>query len=271
MEAIILIIFVAVIVAITKKNKIGKKDMIYKKFKQMKENKKMDTTNKPTYMNATDIATYFDISARELNKIFEELKWAKKEDKWWITTELGISKGAEQKYNTRNKQKYIVWDSSIKKNYEIIQKIREIKSDKEIGIIKEKPKNLSNKEKKEKGDLYEKYVADYFREQGYYVWEHGKEKGVKDSSIDLLVKKERIIYFIQCKHWESWKIDHKEVKATRTDIRDYIQKNSEIKFIVQDYTTKILYVTSKYCLTPGAKKYIEENEEILEYQVIEMN
>jgi hypothetical protein len=242
--------------------------------------------NKPTYMNATEIAKHFDISAQELNKIFEELNWAKKEERWWIATKIGISKGAEQKYNPRNKQKYIVWDNSIKKNYEIIQKVRDLKSDHEIGItpkrriiqepgiirevgeVPKRYKKLTNKEKKEKGDLYEEYVASFFRDMGYYVWEHGKEKGMKDQSIDLFVKKERTIYFIQCKNWESWKIDHKEVKATRTDIRDFIVKNSELKFIVQDYQTKILYVTSKYCLTPGAKKYIEENEEILEYQVI---
>jgi len=246
--------------------------------KEINKNKKPN--EKIDLVNASTLAIYFNITAQEVNHIFEELKWAIKENKWWIATELGISKGGVQKYNVKNKQKYILWKNSIKANYEFIEKVRLLKEKKEIekkekqSIVQEhelyQTKKLSEKEKKEKGDMYETYVANFFREQGYYVWEHGKEKGVKDSSIDLLVKKERCIYFVQCKHWESWKIDHKEVKATRTDIRDYIQNNSEIKFIIKDYKTKILYVTSKYCLTAGAKKYIEENENILEYQVVKI-
>jgi Holliday junction resolvase-like predicted endonuclease len=126
----------------------------------------------------------------------------------------------------------------------------------------------SKNTKKEKGNEYENYVANFFREQGYYVWEHGKEKGVQDSSIDLIVKRDENIYFIQCKNWEKWKIDHKEVKATRTDVRDYLKNNESFYNIIKNYKQKILYVTSKECLTTGAYKYIEENKDILEYQVI---
>ncbi len=122
----------------------------------------------------------------------------------------------------------------------------------------------------EKGKNYEEYIANYFRENGYYVWEHGKEKGMKDSSIDLIIKRENYIYFVQCKNWEKWKIDHKEVKATRTDVREYLKDNGEFYNLVKNYKQKILYVTSKDCLTAGAYTYIEENKEILEYQVIPM-
>lgn len=122
----------------------------------------------------------------------------------------------------------------------------------------------------EKGKNYEEYIANYFRENGYYVWEHGKEKGMKDSSIDLIIKKEEYIYFVQCKNWEKWKIDHKEVKATRTDVREYLKNNGGFYNLVKNYKQKILYVTSKDCLTAGAYTYIEENKEILEYKVIPM-
>lgn len=121
-----------------------------------------------------------------------------------------------------------------------------------------------------KGKDYEEYIANYFRENGYYVWEHGKEKGVKDSSIDLIIKNEEYIYFVQCKNWEKWKIDHKEVKATRTDVREYLKSNEEFYNMIKNYKQKILYITSKDCLTKGAYTYIEENREILEYQVIPM-
>ncbi len=131
-------------------------------------------------------------------------------------------------------------------------------------------KRMTDAEKKEKGDEYEKYIADFFRKNGYYVWEHGKEKGMQDSSIDLIIKREEYIYFVQCKNWERWKIDHKEVKATRTDVRDYLKSNEEFYNMIKNYKQKILYVTSKNCLTAGAYTYIEENKEILEYKVIPM-
>ena len=132
-----------------------------------------------------------------------------------------------------------------------------------------KPK-MSYAEKIKKGKEYEAYIANYFRENGWTVWEHGKEKGRKDKSIDLIIKKDRKIYFVQCKNWESWKITHKEVKATRQDIREYIKTNKDFWQTIKDYENKILYVTSKECLTKGAYRYIQENKDILEYQVIPM-
>lgn len=131
-----------------------------------------------------------------------------------------------------------------------------------------KKKPMTRKEKKEKGDMYETYVANFFKKSGYTIWEHGKEKGVKDSSIDLIVKKEQYIYFIQCKNWETWKINHKEIKATRTDIREYLKENQIFWKLIKDYKYKLLYVTPKECLTKGAYEYIKENNDIVEYQVI---
>jgi len=114
---------------------------------QIKDN----TNNKPTYHTVTDIAVYFNISATELNQIFLRLNWAKKEGKWWIATDLGISNGAKQEYDTRHKQKYIKWDSKVKENIELISTVNGFKS---LGDIKVN-KKMTAKEKKEKGDNYE--------------------------------------------------------------------------------------------------------------------
>lgn len=208
-------------------------------------NKKIDTTN---------VAKHFNISTKEISKIFSDLKWIEQSGKWEIATNIGIRNGAEQKYNAITKQKYIIWDEEIKNNIELINA---------LNVFKE-----SKNTKKEKGDKYEEHVANFFREQGYYVWEHGKEKGVQDSSIDLIIKRDEYIYFVQCKNWEKWKINHKEVKATRTDVRDYLKNNESFYNMIKNYKQKVLYVTSKECLTAGAYKYIEENSDILEYQII---
>ena len=122
--------------------------------------------------------------------------------------------------------------------------------------------------KKEKGDIYERYIANFFKKQGYSVWEHGKEKGKEDKSIDLFIKKENFIYFVQCKNWETWKINHKEVKATRTDVREYLKENKDFWNLIKNYNMKILYITPKECLTKGAYTYIKENSNVVEYQVI---
>jgi len=254
--------------------------------KKLKKIIKTSNTEKTTYITTTDIAKHFNISARKLNTIFEKLKWAKKQEKWWIATELGLTKGAKQEYNPKNKQKFIKWNSKIKNNFDLKNAINNIQENikeetknihskitntkKEILKTEQKTKTMTRQEKKIKGDIYEEYIAKFFRKQGYYVWEHGKEKGVHDSSIDLLIKKEKIIYFVQCKNWENWKINHKEVKATRTDVNDYLKKEKGLWELIKDYDSKILYITPKACLTKNAYAYIKENNNIVDYQIIPM-
>jgi len=224
---------------------------------------------KTQYVNSSTIAKEFNISATELNQIFKDLDWAKKQGRWWVATKSGLNHGAKEEYNPKNKQKYIKWNNNIKHNHELISMIKKLKQEKKENISKPKNTNkLSNIKKKQKGDKYEEYIADFFRNLEYTVWEHGKEKGVEDSSIDLFIKKEKHIYFVQCKNWEKWKINHKEVKATRTDVREYLKNNQEFWNLIKNYHMKILYVTPKRCLTKSAYKYIEENKEIVEYQVI---
>ena len=138
--------------------------------------KKKKPKIKIQYIKATEIAKHFNIPIRKINKIFENLKWAIKEDKHWIATELGISAGAKQ-LNYKG-TKYIKWNTKIKNDFRLINAINYFKDDKKIDTTKEvKNKTLTKKEKKEKGDMYEAYVANYFRQQNYYVREYGKEKG----------------------------------------------------------------------------------------------
>jgi len=99
---------------------------------------------------------------------------------------------------------------------------------------------------------------------------HGKEKGVKDENIDIFVMNKVEAFFIQCKYYRKSKVDHNVVKATRTDIRNYMQKNMEFTKLIKDRKKKILYVIPRECLTHGAWRYIKENNDIMEYKVIPM-
>ena len=170
------------------------------------------------YLTVTQIAQHFKIEPAELNTIFASLKWSYKKDKWWIATEQGIAKGAKQLYHTASKTKYLKWDESIKKDFELIRAVKEFKENQQFKATTPK----------EKGNRYEAFIADHYRRLGYVVWEHGKEKGRKDRGIDLIVKKGKEVTFIQCKNWKEstrFKIDHKEVKASRTEAKAFMKEN----------------------------------------------
>jgi len=215
---------------------------------------------KKELISIAQLAKQTSIQKQAIEDYLLEKNLIEKKGKWTIPTHIGKKQGIEERYNAKTKMKYVLFPQDFKIDMQnTIQKQQE----------KEKNKT-SYQEKIKKGEEYEAFIAKFFKEQGWVVWEHGKEKGKKDSSIDLVIKKNKHIYFVQCKNWESWKINHKEVKATRTDIRDYLEKNQFLRDIIKNYKMKILYVTSKECLTKGAYKYIEENQDILEYKVIPM-
>jgi hypothetical protein len=58
--------------------------------------KKKQEENKTIYLKAKEIREHFEITSKQLHEILKLLKWAtKSEDKGWIATKLGISKGAK--------------------------------------------------------------------------------------------------------------------------------------------------------------------------------
>ena len=218
-----------------------------------------NSTNNKKYLTVTEIAKSFEISPIELNHIFSDLKWAYKENRWWLATELGISLGAKQCYHTKSKVKYIKWDESITKEFVLINAIK---------TIKEKP-NSKKLTSEEKGKLYEEFVAEHYRRLDYFVWEHGKEKGKLDGGIDLIVKKRKEIIFIQCKNWKEntrFKIDHVRVKASRAEARQFMKDNP----LFIGYKMKFRYTLSTDCMHPSAIKYIEENNELFDYEILSM-
>lgn len=224
------------------------------------QNIKKPKEKKEEFITVTEVAKHFKIEASALNNIFSHLKWAYKEERWWIATDKGLTLGAKQEYNTRNKVKYIKWNKDIKGNFELIQAIN--------GFKENKPTKKYTK--KEKGDKYEKYITEHYRRLGYFVWEHGKEKGRLDQGIDLIVKKDKEIIFIQCKNWREntrFKIDHVRVKASRAEARQFMLSNPLFK----GYDNKFRYTLSNDCMHPSAIKYINETNGLFDYEVIGMS
>jgi restriction system protein len=219
------------------------------------------------YIKTSEVAEHFQITAQKLNEIFELLKWARKEDKSWIATELGKSMGTEE-INFRG-TKSIHWNSEIKNNPVLIFAIEEFQKTKvnstpEIVKVNER---ITDKEKKEKGDKYEAFIANHFRAHGYTIAEHGKDNGVKDHGIDIIAKKGKEVLFIQCKNWSatsSRKVKSDDMKIAKQNVQDYQAKNPLYKM----YSMKILYVMSENVLHGSAYHYLQEKSEEIEFRII---
>jgi len=120
----------------------------------------------------------------------------------------------------------------------------------------------------QKGKDYEKFVSNYFKEQGYKVKEHGLIHGRKDKGIDIIIMKNKEITLIQCKNWKAdskKKINHAMIKEFLGNCATFIEKNKDK---AKNYKIKKLYVTSNYILENNAKRYIEENSEIINYRIM---
>ena len=133
-----------------------------------------------------------------------------------------------------------------------------------------KQSNLLTKENKKDGALYEEYISDIYRKDGYIVIEHGKEKGVQDGGIDIIAKKEKELLFIQCKDWNiknKYRIDKKEIQYTRMNVRDYLD---EMKPLYKSYDWKIVYVTSDNILVKSALYVIKKNKDEISSRILKM-
>lgn len=133
------------------------------------------------------------------------------------------------------------------------------------------PKKIfKEKTKKDRGDEYEAYIAKYYRRLGYFVIEHGKEKGLKDGGIDLIAEKDNKVILIQCKDWNennSHKIDHKDIKVLRIDANDFLEKNTKY----ENYKIKLRYTLSGNFLHKSAERHMEECREDIDYEIIKPN
>ena len=85
------------------------------------------------------------------------------------------------------------------------------------------------------------------------------------------MKKDKEIYFIQCKNWSAnstYKIRDKEIKIARQDAQDYMRKNP--LYVNAGYKMKLLYIMAEDILHGSAYHYIQEYNDILDFQIIPM-
>ena len=123
--------------------------------------------------------------------------------------------------------------------------------------------------KKDRRDYYEACVCNHFREMGYLTVPYRKENGVKNQGIDIILKKDKEILFIQCRDLNiksNDKTDSKEIQYTRMNVRDYMERNK----VFSMYKWKILYVTPDNTLDISAEHKLNEYNEEIEHRVIKV-
>lgn len=96
-----------------------------------------------------------------------------------------------------------------------------------------------------KGNEYEKFIAQKYRDVGYLVQLNGIKKGLEDGGIDLIAEKDDYIKLVQCKNWftnDYYKIRQIDIKAFIGSCyvflhnnRQYLDKKVSFHFIVSDW------------------------------------
>jgi len=123
--------------------------------------------------------------------------------------------------------------------------------------------------KKDRRDYYEAYVCKHFREKGYLTVPYRKENIMENRGIDIILKKDKEILFIQCRNLNSKsnnKTDSKEIQYMRMNVRDYLERNK----VFSMYTWKILYVTPDDTLDRSAENKLDEYNNEIEHRVIKI-
>lgn len=118
------------------------------------------------------------------------------------------------------------------------------------------------KEKEEKGRLYELKVGEHFENEGYEVEYRGIKLGKKDGGIDLIARKETETILIQCKNWKG------NIKIKQTDIRKFYgdcSKYIEDHLLSRDEVQYRYIIPSRELLDYQAERFFIENHTRIRY------
>lgn len=158
----------------------------------------------------------------------------KEEDSFELSEEYKLRKRKEA-FNKNLKEQEEIY----RRKYEESKK-EDIKTP-DIEEKKESKPKMTNKEKKEKGDDYEKKVAGYYKLDGYDIYLNGIKKDREDGGIDVICRKDEEVILIQCKNWNHTtgrRITHKHIKEFHSNCIKYIDQekldrsNVKLKYIV---------------------------------------
>lgn len=122
------------------------------------------------------------------------------------------------------------------------------------------------KEKEEKGRLYELRVGEHFEGEGYTVEYRGISLGRRDGGIDLIARKEAEIILIQCKNWKgNIKIKQADIRKFYGDCSKYIEDN----LLSREEVQYRYIIPFRGLLDYQAERFFIENHTQIRYVLIE--
>ena len=122
-----------------------------------------------------------------------------------------------------------------------------------------------------KGKLYEKFVGEYFKKEGYIIVPNGILEGKKDSGIDIIAVKHNEVIFMQCKNWAynpNYQISREKIQAFIGATYVYMEEN---KPTYDNYEIKRYFVVANKVLDESAAAYCEDKKNIIKYVRIPVN
>ena len=204
--------------------------------------KKNEIVISPSTISTKDIAKYFDVSIKELNKLFLELQWVKRKYfLWLVSTELGKEKGAVKE------KREILWN-------------RDLLGDRELIIAIKQSKNFNQRIDP---TAYRIQVHKKYKENGYTLWDYIKEKGSYNKNIHFVAKREREVVLIHCKSSDE-DITLDEVLEFRKNKQDFLAENP----VFEIYNIKLKYVMSQFSISEDAFKYLQVHKDLISYELL---
>lgn len=130
-------------------------------FNPIKDSRKFQSSE---LITSSKLAEELDISARKLNRIFNEFGWIEKGIKGWKITPLGMKMGGVEKSHHKSATTYIIWPVDILNGMQYLP---------DAGLIK--LENSDSKDNnKEYSDYRKKWPADIRTTDGHYVRSRGE-------------------------------------------------------------------------------------------------
>ena len=162
-------------------------------------------------------------------------------------------------YDEIKQEKNILVDSILKIQKDFTQKFNKNTY---------KKSKLNKKDKKAKGDMYEKYIAEYFRKENYIVDERGLRLGRLDKGIDLVANFKDISILIQCKNFEeNVMVNHSIVKRFNENCLNFVKENN----LKQDKVKFLFVLPSKKSLKQFSIKYFGAKDNRCQYEIIKIS
>lgn len=118
---------------------------------------------------------------------------------------------------------------------------------------------------KQKGSRYEYKIKCFYESMGYTVYPQGYIHGYNDKGIDLIAYKNNEVHLVQCKCY-SKPPKQELLRIFMGDCELYIQNNSSK---LQDKIIHRDFVTSCKTKDYGVTKFLEENNNLINYLIIE--